>query len=105
LPAPSITIDAAHRSIFAELNKERVRTLAHKHGLAEQEIKDGKRRGNVIVAEDYETYSIDDYGDWAEYQYDIRGDKIYFRPLDGCWPRWLENAGEFRLLTEDDAKT
>jgi hypothetical protein len=91
------TIDAAHRSIVGELNKEQVRMLAQKHGLSEQEIKDGKRRDDVIVAEDYEISNIDTYGDWAEYRYDIRGDKIYFRLLDGCWPGSLKNAGGFRL--------
>jgi hypothetical protein len=91
------TIDAAHRSIVGELNKERVRMLAQKHGLPEQKIKDGKRRGDVIAAEDYEICSIENYGDWAQYQYDIRSAKIHFRPLNGCWPGSLETAGEFRL--------
>ena len=72
------TIDAAHRSIHEDLNRERV--------------KEG--------AEDHEICNIDNYGDWAEYQYDIRGKEIYFRPLSGSWPESIEHASDFKLLTE-----
>jgi hypothetical protein len=62
-----------------------VRTIAEKHVLSEHEIREGKRRGNVIAAEDYGICGVDEYGDWAEYQYDIRGNKIYFGLLAGWW--------------------
>ena len=96
------TIDAADRSIVDELNRERARGLAKKHHLTETEIRDGKRRGAVICAEDYQICDIKNYGDWAEYQYDIRGKKIYFRPLRNCWPESLEDASEFNLLAKGD---
>ena len=93
------TIDAAHRSIHEDLNRERMKQLAQKHRLTETEIKKGKRRGNVICAEDHGISDIDHYGDWAEYQYDIRGKEIYFRSLSGSWPESVEHASEFKLLT------
>ena len=64
------TIDAAHRTILEDLNRERIKELAKKHRLTEKKIKKGLRRGNIIGAEDHEICNIDNYGDWAEYQYD-----------------------------------
>ena len=92
------TIDAVHRSVHEDLNRERVKQLAEKHHLTEHEIRDGKRRGAVICTDDYEIGDIDNYSDWAEYQYDIRGKEIYFRPLKGWYPESLENAPKFKLL-------
>ena len=94
------TIDAADISILEKLNRERIKTLAKKHRLTQKEIKAGKRRGCVICAEDYEISSIENYGDWAEYQYDIRGQEVYFRPLSGIYPKSIINAGPFKQLTE-----
>ena len=94
------TIDAAHRSIHEDLNRQRVKKLAQKHRLTEEKIKKGIRRGNIIGAEDHEICNIDNYGDWAEYQYDIRVEEIYFRPLSGSWPESVEHASDFKLLTE-----
>jgi hypothetical protein len=55
------TIDAAHSSLREELNKVRVKELAKKHRLTETEIRDGKRRGSVICADDYQIGDIDDW--------------------------------------------
>jgi len=38
----------------------------------------------------------------VEFEYDIRGKEVYFRPLDGWWPESVRNAGEFRLLSEKE---
>jgi hypothetical protein len=65
-----------------------------------QEIKAGKRRGNVICADDYEIGDIGTHRDLAEFQYEIRNKAVFFRPLDGWWPESLTNAAEFKLLTE-----
>ena len=97
--AGSHTIDAAEGSIRGELNKKRVEKLSEKHQLTEDEIKEGKRRGNIITAEDYEISDIGKYGDWAEYQYDIRGEVVLFRPLRGPYPESIENAELFKVLT------
>jgi hypothetical protein len=94
------TIDAAHRSIHEDLNRERIKELAEKHRLTEEKIGNGIRRGNIIGAEDHEICNIDNYGDWAEYKYDIRRKEIYFRPLSGSWPESIEHASDFKLLTE-----
>jgi hypothetical protein len=96
------TIDAAHRSIYEDLNQQRIKELAKKHRLTEEKIKKGIRRGNIIDAEDHEICNIDNYGDWAEYQYDIRGKEIYFRPLEKWYPGSLENAPKFKLLNKKE---
>ena len=100
--AKAHTIDAADPRILVALNGERVNALAEKHQLTVQEIKAGKRRGNVISADDYEISDISKYGDLAEYQYDLSGKEVYFRPLDGWWPDSLKRAAEFKLLSEKD---
>lgn len=99
------SIDFADKTIREELNKERVEELTKKHSLTEQEIKNGTRRGNIICSDDYEIGDIEHYGDWAEYQYNIKGEQIFFRRLGGSYPSSLENAKSFELLTdrkEDD---
>jgi len=96
------TIDSVDSSLLDMLNGERIRQLAAKHQLTVQEIKSGKRRGNVICADDYEIADITIYRDWAEYQYDIRGKDIHFRPLTGWWPDSLKEAVGFKLLNEKD---
>jgi len=100
--AKAHTIDSADSSLLHTLNDERIRQLAEKHQLTVEEIKVGKRRGNVISADDHEIHDLKLYGDLAEYQYDISGKQIYFRPLDGWWPDALKHAAEFKLLTETE---
>ena len=102
--AKAHTVDAADIAIRKELNKDRIKTLAENHRLTKTEIKAGKRRGCVICAEDYEIGSIDNYGDWAEYQYDIRGQEVYFRPLSGFYPKSIDKAGRFKMLTKEAAE-
>ena len=98
------TIDAADIAILEELNRDRVKTLAKKHRLTQAKIREGKRRGCVICAEDYEIGRIENYGDWAEYQYDIREQKVYFKPLSGFYPKSVDKASRFKLLTKEAAK-
>jgi hypothetical protein len=92
------TIDAADIAILEALNRHRIKTLTKKHRLTQAEIKAGKRRGCVICAEDYQIGSIDSYSDWAEYQYDVRGQEVYFRPLSGFYPKSVNKASRFKLL-------
>jgi hypothetical protein len=100
--AKAHTIDAADPRILVALNGERVNALAEKHRLTVDEIKAGARRGNVICADDYEIGNISLYGDWAEYQYDLRGKEIHFRRLRGWWPDSLKQAAPFKFLNEKD---
>ena len=95
------TIDAAGSSIRDELNSKRIKELSGKHRLTEDEIKEGKRRGNIVTAEDYEICDIGHYGDWAEFQYDILGEKVFFRPLTGEFPESTEYAPAFKRLTPE----
>ena len=71
------SIDSASKEVRDELNKERLEYLSQKHKIPLSEIKKGKRRGNIIESEDYEIGTIDNYGDFAEYIYDVRGDAVY----------------------------
>ena len=81
--AKAHTVDAADPQVIETLNRERIRELAQKHHLSVQEIKAGKRRGNVICADDFEIADIGLHRDLAEFQYDIRGKTVFFRRLDG----------------------
>ena len=101
--AESHTIDAADSSLREGLNLKRIKDLSEKHRLTEKEILEGKRRGAVIVAEDYEIGDIKEYGDWAEYENDIRGEVVYFRAFRGPYPESLENPEAFKILTQDKA--
>jgi hypothetical protein len=95
-------IDAADPHLIEALNLERISQLAENHQLTVQEIKAGKRRGNVISADDCEIADIGLHRDLAEFQYDIRDNAVFFRPLDGWWPESLKHAAEFRLLSEKE---
>jgi hypothetical protein len=101
--AKTHTIDAAEASLLDTLNAERVNQLAEKHQLSLQEIKAGKRRRNVICADDHNIADIGTHKDLAEFQYDLRGNEVFFRRLDGWWPEALRKAAEFRRLTAKEA--
>jgi hypothetical protein len=91
------TIDAADSSVREDLNRQR--SLSGKHQLTEEEIGEWYPPENIVLAEDYEIGDILEYGDWAEYQYDIRGEVVLFRPLTGPFPESIENAQTFKVLT------
>ena len=94
-------IDFADSSVQKNLNAERIKYLAKKHNLSIAEIKKGTRRGNITEAEDWEIETIKGYGDWAEYQYDLRNGKWYFRQLSGAYPQSLKSAGDLKPLTKE----
>jgi hypothetical protein len=97
--AKAHTIDAADPQLLEALNRDPISLLAEKHQPSAQEIKAGIRRGNVISADDHEIADIGLHRDLAEFEYDIRGNGVYFRPLDGWWPESLKQVGEFKRLT------
>jgi hypothetical protein len=97
--AKAHTIDAADPQLLETLNREWVTQLAEKHQLSVQEIKAGKRRAKVICADGFEITDIGIHRDLAEFQYDIRGNAVFFRPLDGWWPEALRKAAGFKRLT------
>jgi len=102
--AQSHTIDAADGSIREELNRKRVRELSQKHDLTEEEIRQGKRRGSIVCAEDYEICDLKEYGDWAEYEYNIRNGEVFFRRLIGPYPDSLKRISGYGRLTEEETK-
>jgi len=95
------TIDGADSSIREGLNRKRLKELSGKHRLSEKEIRNGKRLGPLITADDYEICDLNHYQDWAEYQYDIRGKEVFFRQLRGQYPESLENTPGFERLTRE----
>jgi len=98
------TIDAADSSIREELNRKRVKELSLKHHLTEEEIRQRKRRGSVICAGDYEVCDLKEYGDFAEYEYNIRNEEVFFRRLIGPYPDSLNRISSFGRLTEEEIK-
>jgi hypothetical protein len=96
--AESHTIDAADGSIRAELNQKRVKELSQKHHLTEEEIRQGNRCGSVICAGDYEVCDLKEYGDWAEYEYNIRNGEVFFRRLIGPYPDSLKRISGYWTL-------
>ena len=107
------SIDAVDKGVYEKVNKERVEMLSKKHKLPISKIKKGIRRGNVIASEDYEIGSIDNYSDFVEYIYDIKGDSIYVAKGHGDydatraaeiagkleWKEYLGGAGAGVLIT------
>ena len=100
--AESHAIDAADGSIREELNRKRVRELSLKHHLTEEEILQGKRGGSIICAGDYEVCDLKEYGDWAEYEYNIRNGEVYFRRLIGPYPDSMNRISSYERLTVEE---
>ena len=71
--------------------------LAKKHNLPISKIKKGIRRGNIIEAEDYQIGSISNYGDWAEYIYDVRDGVIYVAEGQGDYRQTKRAEEEGKL--------
>lgn len=110
------TIDSADKSICEKANKKRYEHIARKANnklkkwgkkkrYTEEEIKKVHEEGKMInfglmCAGDYPIDSIDNYGDWAEYQYDLKKGIWYFRALRGTYPDSLNDAGQFIKLTK-----
>jgi len=62
---------------------------------------------NIMKNLDDENYRIVDirsYGDWPNYQYDIRDLEIYFIKLEGRYPSSKRDLSEFKKLTVEDCK-
>ena len=106
------TIDAASPEVREKINKERYEHISKKTQTGKGEHyspediakldKEGKMLSfGIMEAGDYPVADIKNYGDWAEYQYDIRDDeKIYYRELSGSYPGSLKNAQQFKPLTK-----
>jgi len=70
-------IDSASAEIHSKLNKERIESISKNQKLSASEVKKGIRRGDIIAIEDYEVGFIKNYGDFAEYIYDVRDNSVY----------------------------
>lgn len=92
------TIDCVAKLWLEEQKKKRTKHLAAKHKLTQAEIRQGKRRGCVMSAEDWLPDDISSYGDFAEWEYNFEKDHWRVRALRGEWPKSRETAGGFDPL-------
>lgn len=81
------TIDSASPIVRKKLNEERVKKIAKRHNLSTEKVKKGIRRGSVITVDDYEIGQIGNYGDFAEYEYDVNTStgEVKVRERSGEW--------------------
>ena len=103
-------IDFASGSVRQKANKIRFAEIAAKtKGMKKEytakEIEALHKEGQHLMfglmsAGDYPIGNITDYGDWAEYQYDLKNGKWYYRELGGSYPESLKQAGTFKKLTK-----
>lgn len=105
--ADSHTIVFANKSLLSVLNKERYKKIAaltngkySADDIAKMHKKGEELNFTVMRAGDSYVDDIANYGDWAEYQYDLKGGKWFFRPLSGAWDASpLNRKGAFKPLT------
>jgi hypothetical protein len=94
-------IDFIDAKIGKQVKEHRLQELCSKHNLTIDKIKEGYRKGSIISNDDYEIGNIKIYDDFAEYQYDIRTDGIYFRSLSGCWQESQHTTNKFQKLSTE----
>lgn len=90
-------IDFIDKTIGKIIMEQRLNELMKKHGLTKEQIKQGYRSSNLISSDDYEITDIKYYDDFAEYQYDIRDNSIFWKELSGSWLEH-EDDSEWELL-------
>lgn len=108
------TIDFACAEVCKQINKKRFTEIAKKTQGSKREYspteieqlhKQGKHlQFGLMSAGDYPIGSIRNYGDWAEYQYDLSNGKWFFRPLSGAYPASLVDAKKLKRLTKSAIK-
>ena len=98
--AKKYSIDSAHISIHKKISEERFKKIAKEHHLSMKKVREGYRRTEVYTPKDWAVGRIKNYGDWAEYQYDLRNGKWYYRKLSGTYPESLKKAGKWRIIGE-----
>ncbi len=92
------SIDFIEKTIGEQVKENRIQELSKRHKLPIEEIKKGMRRGSVLSSDDWEIGDIAIYDDWAEYQYDIRDNSIYWRELSGSWKNSKKTKNGWNLL-------
>jgi hypothetical protein len=104
------SIDFIHKSLLDPILEEYFQ-IQHKkfpkysvEQLKEMYQKDGSfvHLSNIISCEDYPPSDIANYGDWAEYQYDLHEGHWRFREVSGPWGE--AKFGEWKDLTIDSIK-
>ena len=105
------TIDASDSSVRAKINKERFEHIAKKTKgkYSAKDIEKLDKEGKELTfgmmgAVDYAVGDIKNYGDFAEYQYDLSGGIWRFRPLGGQFPQSVQHGEALKPLTEESVK-
>ena len=112
------TIDFADEIVCKIVNPERYAYIANKANeilkktgkkkrYTIKDIEDMDNKGESLTfgvqgAGDYPVGSIGGYNDFAEYQYDLKEGKFYFRELSGEYPKSLKTAGKFVELNQKE---
>lgn len=101
------TIDFATKEVQEICNRERYAEIAAKTNgkYTPEQIAQLHQEGKqltfgVHAADDSPIGDIDNYGDWAEYQYDFTNNIWRFRELSGSYPDSLDGAQPLKPLTE-----
>lgn len=81
---------------FANLNLPEIRS----HLEIRKAHIENKKDWGIISAEDWDIGSIENYGDFAEYQYDLHQYSWRVRSLSGKWPESKDNAGKWFSLSD-----
>jgi len=101
------TIDFAVPEVQVLCNAKRFQEIAAKtdgkytaDDLAKLHTEGKQITFGVQAAEDYPIGNIENYGDWAEFQYDYSEGKWRFRELSGAYPDSLSDAAPLKKLTK-----
>lgn len=108
------SIDFATAKVCQKCNKTRFAEIAERtkgtkkeytaKEIAELHKQDKDLTFGLMTSCDYPISPIKNYGDWAEYQYDLTGGKWRFRGLGGSYPESIAKAGKFSKLTKKACK-
>lgn len=63
-----------------------------------QHLLDGWSMKDITNTHTLDSTNKKTYNDWAEFQYIIKGNKVYCRALGGAYPKSIENADKLKLL-------
>lgn len=111
IAAEKHTIDFAAPDVRKYANKKRYSEIAAKTDgkysaadIAKLDKQGRQLRFGIHSAGDSVVGHIEQYGDWAEYQYDLSNGKWRYRALSGCYPGSMDGAGPLKTLTKKACK-
>ncbi len=104
-------IDFIHKDFLKNVNQERYEDIAAKTDgkYTADDIAELDRKGEMLsfqiqTSHDYPIGTMDNYGDWPDYQYDLRDGKWFFRSCSGVWGGDNFKSDEWIELTEETVR-